>query len=125
MRVGSAPQCEVNFSFFFFTFHESAQRKRKFVPWLFVYSLYTFSSPDGLRSSGLYFSSACLACFFFVFAQKEDVGGWRERISEVLFTYMPRRALHSGRKSSLKIDKHISWSVAPLVSEISFCLFVC
>lgn len=53
VRVGSAPQCEVNFSFFFFTFHESSQRKRKFVPRLFVYSMYTFSSPDGLRSSGL------------------------------------------------------------------------
>lgn len=85
MSWGSAGEGRVNaamwgeFFFFFFTFHESAQRKRKFVPRLFVYSLYTFSSPDGLRSSGLYFSSACLACFFFLslLRRKMSVGGER------------------------------------------------
>lgn len=92
MSWGSAGEGQVSaamwgeFFLFFLTFHESSPRKRKFVPRLFVYSMYTFSSPDGLWSSGLYFSSSCLASFFLFFClcsegtcrwvEREDFGGF-------------------------------------------------
>lgn len=70
----------------------------------FVYSLCTFSSPNGFTSFGIYCSSACLVVLFFflVLLRREMLVVGGERISEVLFLQVLKRAAHSTGRDFLK-----------------------
>lgn len=70
----------------------------------FVYSLCTFSSPDGFTSFGIYCSGACLVVLFFflVLLRREMLVVGGERISEVLFLQVLKRAAHSTGRDFLK-----------------------
>lgn len=70
----------------------------------FVYSLCTFSSPNSFTSFGIYCSSACLVVLFFflVLLRREMLVVGGERISEVLFLQVLKRAAHSTGRDFLK-----------------------
>lgn len=91
-----------------------AFRNSEVCSWLFVYTLYTVSWPAGLKSFGIYFSSASVIFLCVLLRRKMLVGG--ERISQVLFVF--KRVPHSEGRVFLVINMCICYVVS------CFCYFL-